>query len=48
MRANSCQIGCYIMMSVLKTLVTAGLQFIPGVGKVLDSALGQHSQIPQT
>jgi len=40
-KANIRQIGCYIMMSTLKTLVTAGLEFIPGPGKVIDAALGQ-------
>lgn len=42
LKADSGQIGCYIVMSTLKTIVTAGLQFIPGVGKALEGALGEH------
>ncbi|KAI0385605.1 glycoside hydrolase family 18 protein [Hypomontagnella monticulosa] len=33
------QIGCYIVMSALKTVLDIGLQFIPGVGKALDAGL---------
>ncbi|KAK4455203.1 hypothetical protein QBC34DRAFT_465261 [Podospora aff. communis PSN243] len=33
------QIGCFIMLNSLKTVVEVGLQFIPGVGQVLDAAL---------
>ncbi|KAJ8121377.1 hypothetical protein ONZ43_g2151 [Nemania bipapillata] len=33
------EIGCYIVMSALKTVLDIGLEFIPGVGKILDSGL---------
>ncbi|KAB5562953.1 glycoside hydrolase family 18 protein [Coniochaeta sp. 2T2.1] len=33
------QIGCYIVMSTIKLIVDLGTQFIPGVGKSIDSNL---------
>ncbi|KAH8901476.1 class V chitinase Chi100 [Thozetella sp. PMI_491] len=33
------QIGCYMVMSAFKLVLDVGLEFIPGVGKILDAGL---------
>jgi hypothetical protein len=34
------KIGCYTIMQSIKLVLDVGVQFIPGVGKVLDAGLG--------
>lgn len=41
------QIGCYIIMQSLKTVLDIGLQFIPGVGKILDAGLDMATTAAQ-
>ncbi|QPH01779.1 hypothetical protein C2857_005982 [Epichloe festucae Fl1] len=33
------QVGCYILMSSVKLVLDVGLQFVPGVGRVLDAGM---------
>lgn len=39
------QVGCYIIMSSLKMVLDIGLEFIGGVGKILDAGLGRFSHL---
>lgn len=41
------QIGCYILMSSLKTVLDIGLDFIPGAGKILDAGLDMATTAAQ-
>ncbi|KAL7629535.1 hypothetical protein AAE478_001056 [Parahypoxylon ruwenzoriense] len=41
------EIGCYIIMSSLKLVLTGGLDFIPGPGKVLDVGLDMATTAAQ-
>ncbi|KAG9191337.1 chitinase [Alternaria panax] len=41
------QIGCYIIMQSIKTVLDVGLQFVPGVGKILDAGLDMATTAAQ-
>ncbi|KAK8848573.1 chitinase [Apiospora arundinis] len=42
------QIGCYMVMSTLKTVLDVGLNFIPGVGKAISAGLNMVTTAAQT
>ncbi|KAI1772844.1 carbohydrate-binding module family 24 protein [Hypoxylon cercidicola] len=41
------EIGCYILMSSIKTILDIGLDFIPGAGKILDAGMDMATTAAQ-